>query len=224
MSKERVGHSRRTYGSIGLAGGVAIWLAQPFLGPALLHAEAPPAPSETAQTEFRPPNVSTQTVRKDQRFLQKTVTALAWPFRPVKDFSDAAFEGLFRLFPSGQNLPSHLKNKRHWDYPWPFHRIPRGWTTFRWGKPKMLLGNQVSQEEGSPKPIGEPGSFQFSRYPDLPIPLSWLPLYLAVTTSGGTHFRLGARWDDVDAYTQFPSVAIKHLEKKRSKDAPPHQQ
>lgn len=116
-----------------------------------------------------------------------------------------------RYLPSDKHLPRHLQGRRHWDYPWPFHLIPRGWTTFDWGKPEMVLGNQRARRDGKPKPIGEYGSFQVSRYPDLPLPFSWFPVYVAFTTRDGLHFRLGARWDDVDAYTQFPSVAIKRL-------------
>lgn len=116
-----------------------------------------------------------------------------------------------RYLPSDKHLPRHLQGRRHWDYPWPFHLIPRGWTTFDWGKPEMVLGNQRARIDGKPKPIGEYGSFQVSRYPDLPLPFSWFPVYVAFTTRDGLHFRIGARWDDVDAYTQFPSVAIKRL-------------
>lgn len=116
-----------------------------------------------------------------------------------------------RYLPSDKHLPRHLQGRRHWDYPWPFHLIPRGWTTFNWGKPEMMIGNQRARENGGPKPIGEYGSFQISRYPDLPLPFSWFPVYVAFTTREGLHFRLGARWDDVDGYTQFPSVAIKRL-------------
>ncbi len=87
--------------------------------------------------------------------------------------------------------------------------IPRSWTAFFWGEPAMLLGNQRNFIGDSPKPIGEPGSFQISRYPDLPFPLSWLPLYVAFTTPNGVHVRLGARWDDVDSYIQVPTIALK---------------
>ena len=87
--------------------------------------------------------------------------------------------------------------------------MPRGWTTFDWGRPSMVAGNQIAHEGGAPKPIGERGSFQLSLYPDLPAPLCWLPLYLAFTLPNGVHFRLGARWDDVDSYIVVPSIAIK---------------
>jgi hypothetical protein len=76
MAKEWVGYGRRTYGSIGLAGGAALLLAQPFLSPALLNAEVHAA-SDTSQTEIPPPDLSTPTARKDQRFLRKTLGAVS---------------------------------------------------------------------------------------------------------------------------------------------------
>jgi len=58
-----------------------------------------------------------------------------------------------------------------------------------------------------PKPITAPGTWQISKFPDGP----WYAWYFAFTTKGGTHFRIGARWDDVDSYTEFPSIAIKRV-------------
>jgi hypothetical protein len=105
-------------------------------------------------------------------------------------------------------LPPNLRGKDHWDWPWPFKYIPRGWTAFKWGKPKMIWGNQEEVRAGdAPAPIGEPKSWQVSRFPDAPGPLKYLPLYLAFTLKNGRHVRLGARWDDVDDYVQFPTVA-----------------
>jgi hypothetical protein len=104
-------------------------------------------------------------------------------------------------------LPPSLQGKLHWDWPWPFSKIPRGWTAFKWGKPKLLAGNQLTERAGAPAPIGEPESWQVSRYPDAPGILKYLPLYAAVTLPNGRHFRVGARYDDVDDYVQFPTVA-----------------
>lgn len=97
-------------------------------------------------------------------------------------------------------LPPNLQGKRHWDYPWPLKWVPRAWTSFKWGKPKKVFGNQADV-----KPIGDRGTWQVSRYPDGP----WWAWYFAFTTSGGLHFRVGARYDDVDDYTDFPSIAVK---------------
>jgi hypothetical protein len=127
---------------------------------------------------------------------------------------------LFRLFPSKRSLPEHLRHRPHEDFPWVFRWVPRWATAFSWGKPSLLVGNQNNSFEGSPKPIGERGSFQISRYPELPPPLCWLPLYFAFTTHNGIHLRFGARWDDIDEYTQFPSLAWKKV-KHRKEETPP---
>ena len=108
-------------------------------------------------------------------------------------------------------LPDQWKDKPHNDWPWPLSYISRNWTSYKWGKPKMMWGNQkhFKAGEGAPKPIGEPGSWQISRYPFGPKWASKLPTYFAFTTKGGTHVRFGARWDDIDRYVTFPSAAIK---------------
>ena len=61
--------------------------------------------------------------------------------------------------------------------------------------------------DGSPKPINPPGSWQISRFPGGPL-FSW---YFGFTLKNGWHFRIGARWDDVDSYVQWPSIAVRHL-------------
>jgi hypothetical protein len=105
----------------------------------------------------------------------------------------------------------------HWDYPKLLNWIPRGWTAFNWGMPKMVFGNQKhvkidgSEPVAHPKPVGEPGSWQVSKYPLGP----WYAWYLAFTTKGGWHFRIGARWDDQDNYVQFPTIARRHLPPER---------
>lgn len=57
----------------------------------------------------------------------------------------------------------------------------------------------------APTPITSPGTWQLSRFPLGPDE-AW---YFAFTTKGGTHFRIGARWDNVDNYVEWPEVAIK---------------
>lgn len=109
-------------------------------------------------------------------------------------------------------LPPNLRGTTHWDYPKPLRWVPRGWTSFKWGAPGMLAGNQrairVSPSgDTGPAPIGESGSFQVSRFPGAPGLLKYLPLYVAFTLPGGRHVRLGARWDNVDEYTTFPTFA-----------------
>lgn len=105
-------------------------------------------------------------------------------------------------------LPDNLKGKNHWDWPWPFKLIPRGWTAFKWGIPEKVFGNQPLESVGGKdciKPIGPAGTWQISCYPDGPF-WAW---YLAFTLKSGRHFRIGARWDDVDSYVEFPSVATR---------------
>lgn len=104
-------------------------------------------------------------------------------------------------------LPDHLVKEKHWDWPWPFRCIPRKWTAFDWGSPKKVLGNQKSEKDGAPLPIGEKRSWQFSRYPNAPLGWKWAAWYVSLTLKNGRHFRIGARWDDVDGYVQWPAVA-----------------
>lgn len=113
-------------------------------------------------------------------------------------------------------LPLHLRGTTHADFPWGLRWIPRAWTSYAWGSPTILWGNVPRDEyvlspDGywSPKPITSPGTWQISLFPAAPAPLRWLPLYLAFTTAGGRHFRIGARWDDVDNYVTFPTIATK---------------
>jgi hypothetical protein len=107
-------------------------------------------------------------------------------------------------------LPDHLKDRKHEDYKlWPFNQIPRAWTAFCWGRPKLIAGNQTRLKGGAPKPIGEPGSWQISYYPDVHGLWKLVAWYIALTLPNWRHFRLGARWDDVDNYVQWPSIATR---------------
>lgn len=117
-------------------------------------------------------------------------------------------------------LPPHLRETKHWDYPKWFRWIPRAWTSFDWGAPKKILGNQEEKRlhSGSggwaPAPIGEANSWQLSYYPDAPwwAKVTGLALYMAYSGRRGEdgkfrHFRVGSRWDDVDSYTTILSAA-----------------
>lgn len=106
-------------------------------------------------------------------------------------------------------LPKHLKNKQHWDWPWPFSKIPRSWTAFDWGKPKLVAGNTTNMVDGHPKPIPNAGEWIVIRFPKAPFYWKWAAWGIAVTQKNGWHFRIGARWDDVDNYCQMPSFAIR---------------
>ena len=103
-------------------------------------------------------------------------------------------------------LPAGLRGKKHTDWPWPFSGIPRGWTAFKWGSPKQILGNQedkrLDPETGrwAPKPIGAARSWQVSYYPGAPwwaFSFNW---YLAFSGKRGAdgkfrHYRLGTRFE-----------------------------
>jgi hypothetical protein len=111
-------------------------------------------------------------------------------------------------------LPAWLRGKNHDDYYFYQMRwIPRSATS--WCIPQapiLLLGNQRGRAAAldgriGPKPVPQPGEWQVSVVQlkrDWPL---FLP-YVAWTTKDGTHFRFGARWDDIDHYYTFPSIAI----------------
>lgn len=76
----------------------------------------------------------------------------------------------------------------------------------------MILGTQKETRDGSPSPIGEPFSHQFSIFPDAPWYLKPIAWYFAISSDRENdgkyrHFRIGARWDDVDDYTTWPTLA-----------------
>ncbi len=112
-----------------------------------------------------------------------------------------------------------ILDEKHADYPWPFSLIPRSWTAFKWGPPVLVKGANILPRDLvyvsyamriSPKPITSPGSWQLSHFPDGP----WFAWYFAISgfrkpDGFFRHFRIGARWDSVDNYVQFPSLATR---------------
>jgi hypothetical protein len=111
-------------------------------------------------------------------------------------------------------LPPSLRGKAHDDYYFSWLRwIPRSATSWCIDRPPhLILGNQREQSTApngarGPKPIPSRGEWQVSAVqlrPGWPV---FLP-YIAFTTPGGTHVRIGCRWDDVDHYYTFPTLAI----------------
>jgi hypothetical protein len=108
------------------------------------------------------------------------------------------------------------KSTKHWDWPWPFKYIPRGWTAFKWGLPTMKWCHIPDGKDWyidtafHPKPITSPGTWQISRFPNGP----WFAWYFAYSGRRGPdgkyrHFRIGARWDNVDNYVEFPTIAMR---------------
>ncbi len=125
-------------------------------------------------------------------------------------------------------LPPHLQGTFHWDWIWPFSRIPRGWTAFDWGRPFLHKGWGLRGEDFAPgfcwgtdhpRPITSPGTWQLSRFPEGP----WYAWYFAwsgkVRGDGMfRHFRIGARWDNVDDYVQWPTIAFRRYTGDDSQD------
>ena len=119
-------------------------------------------------------------------------------------------------------LPPNLREKLHWDWPWPFSKIPRGWTAFKWGRPRLLMGRiaatdfVVASPWMAPKPITSPGTWQVSRYPDAPwwaFPLNWYVAFSGRRAADGKfrHWRIGTRWDDVDSYCTILTIATRRF-------------
>jgi hypothetical protein len=111
-------------------------------------------------------------------------------------------------------LPPGLRGKKHTDWPRPIQWVPRGLTAYKWGKPKKILGNQVEGRNAAPAPIGEAGSWQISYYPEAPwwAKITGLAFYAAYSGKKGDdgkfrHYRVGARYDDIDNYTTILSIA-----------------
>jgi len=109
-----------------------------------------------------------------------------------------------------------ILDRRHNDWPFPFSLIPRRWTAFNWGKPVMVRGNQRDIRNFAPAPVGEADSFQVSRYPDAPKwakPFAWYFAWSGKVKPDGwyRHWRIGGRYDDIDDYVQFPSLATRRF-------------
>jgi len=125
--------------------------------------------------------------------------------------------GYLVAFFDGNCVPFHKMDDVHCDYYFRVAKyIPWGWTTRCLVQPPiMIAGNSRStgwtaNGRLGPKPIPEPGEWQLSV---IQVKEGW-PLYLpyfAVTFSGGMHFRIGTRWDDVDGYYVVASTSIKDM-------------
>ena len=112
-------------------------------------------------------------------------------------------------------LPSSLQDKLHGDYPHGLRWVPRSSTSWCMVQPPTLaLGNQTNYflRKGSsgPEAIPAHGSWQIS-FVRVREKLPFFLPYLAVTTQGGWHMRLGCRWDQKDGYYTFPSGTIKKI-------------
>lgn len=131
-------------------------------------------------------------------------------------------------------LPPHLRETLHWDWPtfftitWRGNKIrigfawvPRGWTAFAWGKPRLIGGRatcatydyangKACEADGPmchPKPINPAGTWQISRFPDAPW-WAWPAVYVSWSGERGKdgkarNIRVGMRWDNVDGYVNW---------------------
>lgn len=115
-------------------------------------------------------------------------------------------------------LPPHLRGALHTDWPWPFSKIPRGWTAWAWGRPVLISGNTTEFNGGRPKPIPRHGEWAFFEFPDAPWYWAWAAWGFAFTLASGRHFRIGARWDDVDDYVEWPSIASRKFPRGMRRD------
>jgi hypothetical protein len=101
-------------------------------------------------------------------------------------------------------LPPHLQDRLHEDWPYPFNSIPRGNTAWCGDPPTVLAG--VNRD------VPGPGQFTVQRA-NIHNPPAWMPLiYIAQTSWFGFHTRIGPRYDRIDKYYNFPSVAGKMIE------------
>ncbi len=92
---------------------------------------------------------------------------------------------------------------RHDDWIWPFRYIPRSWTAFRSDiSPVKIAGTAAGHLD-----IPERGRWVLAGVEKLKI-----PVYFAITTSTGLHFRIGLfRYDYVDRYYELFPLSLKRL-------------
>lgn len=92
----------------------------------------------------------------------------------------------------------------HSDWPFPFCYVKRSLTRYPGNPPVMIFGNSELTKGVNgvlyPKPIPKPGQWFIAS-----------PLYFAMTTKTGWHFRIGDRWDDNANEYEFPSFTIKKI-------------
>lgn len=109
---------------------------------------------------------------------------------------------------NADELPNSIAQNEHGDYKlWGTHWIPRTLTSMHFVEPPYVL---VSNQADPTKPVPEKGAWQLTA---VQVKKGW-PLFLpyfAFTSASGIHFRAGCRYDDVDHYYTFPSIALKKI-------------
>lgn len=94
---------------------------------------------------------------------------------------------------------------RHTDWIWPLSYIPRNWTAFNSDVPPVKIAGTERLEDHLDIP--ERGKWVLAGVMNLRI-----PVYFALTTNSGWHFRVGLlRYDFVDEYYQIATFTIKKL-------------
>lgn len=129
-----------------------------------------------------------------------------------------------RWGPSGHCLlRGHAGPPNHNDYPPGLRWVPRAWTTYCKGRfarpPRLLRGNLEPGSLIGGWPTRGWGQRGDTLYPK-PVPPRgiWIfcwPFYVALTTDGGWHARLGARYTETAGekgnYYTIPSFTVKKL-------------
>jgi hypothetical protein len=104
-------------------------------------------------------------------------------------------------------LPEHLRGKLHNDWIFPFCYIPRGWTAFKLFQPPIILlaynCDEIQEYNGKAgfHPIQKTLNGKFC---------SWhinFPFYFCISLKFNFFFMIGCRWDAVDFYYNFPTIA-----------------
>jgi len=117
-------------------------------------------------------------------------------------------------------LPDNLKHLAHDDYISGLRGVPRSITSACFVEPPVLvLGNEKASAQTldgkvGPHPLPDPGEWELAFVQEKKHWPIYIP-YFAITTKNGWHFRLGCRWDHVDHYFTFVSLAAKKLNPKK---------
>lgn len=97
-----------------------------------------------------------------------------------------------------------IPSGNHSDWPWPFSYIPRNWTAFNSTIPPIKIAGTETDEHLD---IPERGKWVIAGFERRRI-----PVYFAMTTLSGWHFRIGLlRYDYVDHYYTGPTFTLKRL-------------
>ena len=98
-----------------------------------------------------------------------------------------------------------IPNTLHTDWLWPFSLVPRRKTAIESDVPPQVAAKSPGYPD-SANEIPPAGHWVLQTHPEY-------GFYFAFTNPDGWHFRVGSfRYDYVDHYYTFPTVALKRLE------------